>query len=81
MGELVPIYDAMEQLILEIEAHVAARGITPQRFLRDVINAPWGQWRRWKDGLSSPTMRIADKIRAHMAEETYQQSKTPEGAA
>lgn len=70
----------MEQLILEIEAYVAARDITPQRFLRDVINAPWGQWQRWKDGLSSPTMRIADKIRAHMVANPAS-FQTPEGAA
>lgn len=58
----------MESLILEIEAYATRHGITPQKFLRDVIAAPWGQWQKWKDGTSSPTMRIVDKIRDYMAE-------------
>lgn len=56
----------MEQFIAEIEAYCAARGISPQNLLRKVINAPWGQWSKWKDGTSSPTMLIADKLRDYM---------------
>ena len=58
----------MERFVSEIETYVAALGVTPQKFLRDVIGAQWGQWQKWKDGTSSPTMRIADKIRDYMAE-------------
>ncbi|AGT07889.1 hypothetical protein JCM7686_0780 [Paracoccus aminophilus JCM 7686] len=56
----------MDQLIAEIEVYTAARGISPQNLLRKVINAPWGQWQKWKDGTSSPTMIIADKLRDFM---------------
>lgn len=58
----------MEQLISEIEAYCAARGITPQRLLKEAVAAQWGMWQRWKDGESSPTMKVADRIRLHMAE-------------
>ncbi|ULB10715.1 hypothetical protein ORIO_12455 [Cereibacter azotoformans] len=58
----------MEQLISDIEAHCAVRGISPQKLLREAINAKWGQWQDWKDGKSSPTMKVADRLRAHMAD-------------
>lgn len=57
----------MERFISDVEAYAQAYGVTPQAFLRLVINAQWGQWQKWKDGDSSPTMRIADRIYAHMA--------------
>jgi hypothetical protein len=57
----------MEQLILEIEVYCSARQIAPQKLLRDTINATWGLWQKWKDGEASPTMKVADRIRAHMA--------------
>jgi len=56
----------MERFIADIEAYTAACGITPQGLLRTVINAPWGQWQKWKDGKASPTLRIVDRIHAHM---------------
>ena len=56
----------MEQFIHEVEAYCLTRGISPQNLLRKAINAPWGQWRKWKDGTSSPTMIIADKLRDYM---------------
>lgn len=58
----------MEKLIAEIESYTSELGITPQKFLRDVLNAPWGQWDGWKVGKSSPTMRNADRLREYMAE-------------
>lgn len=57
----------MEQLISDIEAHCTARGISPQKLLREAINAKWGQWQDWKDGKSSPTMKVADRLRVYMA--------------
>lgn len=58
---------AMDQLVTDIEAFSAALGITPQKLLRDSVNAEWGRWQKWKAGEASPTMLIADRIRAHMA--------------
>lgn len=58
----------MEQLISEIEAYCAAAGIKPQRLLRDAVGANWGQWADWKRGPHGPTMGVADRVRAHMAD-------------
>lgn len=58
----------MERFISDVEAYASACGVKPQAFLRNVINAQWGQWQKWKGGESSPTMRIADRIYAYMAE-------------
>lgn len=57
----------MEQLISDIEAYCAKRGISPQKLLRAAINAKWSQWQSWKDGDSSPTMKVADRLREFMA--------------
>lgn len=57
---------AMEQLISDIEAYCARTGISPQKLLRDAINAQWGQWQKWKDGEASPTMKVADRIRDYI---------------
>jgi hypothetical protein len=57
----------MEKLIADIESFAAEFGITPQKLLRDAINAEWGRWQKWKAGEASPTMLNADKIYAHMA--------------
>lgn len=57
----------MEKLVSDIEAFAAEFGITPQKLLRDAINAEWGRWQKWKAGEASPTMLIADRIVAHMA--------------
>jgi hypothetical protein len=69
----------MEQLISEIENYCAKAGIAPQKLLRAVIGANWGQWGKWRDGSSSPTMAVADRIRAHIADdpscETLRSSK------
>lgn len=62
----------MDQLISEIEAYCAARGITPQKLLRDAINAKWNTWAKWVAGEASPTMKIADRLRAWMAERPVQ---------
>jgi len=58
----------MEKLIAEVAAHAAACGMTPQRVLRAAIGASWGQWDSWRAGQSSPTMRVADRLRRYMAE-------------
>ena len=57
----------MEKLISEIETHCAAAGMSPERLLREAINASWSTWDAWKGGVSSPTMKIVDRTRAYMA--------------
>jgi hypothetical protein len=42
--------------------------MTPQRVLRAAIGASWGQWDGWKAGKSSPTLRVADRLRRWMAD-------------
>jgi len=58
----------MEQLIAEVEAYCAAAGTSPQKVLRAAIGANWKQWKSWKAGRSSPTMRVADRLRQWMAD-------------
>lgn len=65
-GGYIPHNAGMEQLISDIEAYCARTGISPQKLLRDAINAQWGQWQKWKDGEASPTMKVADRIRDYM---------------
>lgn len=57
----------MEQLILDIEDYCRATQIAPQKLLRAASGATWGLWQKWKDGEASPTMRVADRIRAYMS--------------
>lgn len=59
----------MEQLIRDIETFASEFGVTPQKLLRDAINAEWGRWQKWKAGEASPTMITADAIKAHMADQ------------
>ncbi|MDF3607527.1 hypothetical protein PE067_16085 [Paracoccus sp. DMF-8] len=59
----------MEQLISDIEAYCQRTGIAPQKLLRDAINAQWGQWQKWKTGESSPTMKVADRVRGYMSKD------------
>lgn len=63
----LPIQCDMEQLIAEVESYAANMGVTPQKVLRDAIGANWRQWDLWKSGRSSPTMRVVDRLREHMA--------------
>lgn len=67
----------MEQLIQDIEDFVAEFGITPQKLLRDAINAEWGRWQKWKAGEASPTMLIADRILAYMADARAKRAGRP----
>ncbi|SIO36867.1 hypothetical protein SAMN05444722_1710 [Rhodovulum sp. ES.010] len=57
----------MDKLIAEVEAYAAAWDKVPQKVLRDAIGAGWGQWDSWKDGRSSPTMKVVDRLREFMA--------------
>ena len=57
----------MEQLITEIEEFCSANQITPEKLLRVSVGATWGLWQKWKSGEASPTMKVADRIRAYMA--------------
>lgn len=61
----------MEQLISDIEAYCAARGLAPQKFLRDAINATWGLWDKWKAGEASPRLDTADKLYAIMGDAAH----------
>lgn len=78
LGKL-PHIVAMEQLISEIQTFASAQGVTPQKFLRDVIGASWNTWQKWRDGESTPTMAVADRIRTHIADS--KPAKTSEDAA
>ncbi len=69
----------MDQLIEEVEAFCAATGWTPQRVLRAAIGASWGQWEKWKAGTSSPTLIVADRLRAWM--EAHRPAGASEDAA
>ncbi|MGO4854456.1 hypothetical protein ACEN2S_16670 [Phaeovulum sp. W22_SRMD_FR3] len=57
----------MEQFIRDIEAYASAKRRSPQAILRDAIKANWGTWDGWCAGRSSPTMAVADRVRAYMA--------------
>lgn len=71
----------MEQFISEIEAYASQVGRSPQSVLRDVINAKWSTWDAWCAGTSSPTMHVADRVRAHMAVPSSSSCKDTKGAA
>lgn len=58
----------MEQFIREIEAYALATGRKPQSVLRAAVGASWGTWESWVAGKSSPTMAVADRIRAYIAD-------------
>lgn len=68
----------MEQFLREIQEFSDLTGRSPQSILRASIDASWGQWQKWKDGDSSPTMIVADRVRAYMAEHS---PANAEGAA
>lgn len=71
----------MEHLIREIEAFASAAGITPQKLLRDAINAEWGRWDKWKAGEASPTLIVADRIHAYIAARRASPTPPQEDAA
>jgi len=78
-GYFYPNIAAMDQLIEEVEAFCAVAGWTPQRVLRAAIGASWGQWEKWKAGTSSPTLIVADRLRAWM--EAHRPAGASEDAA
>lgn len=57
----------MEQFISEIEAAARTAGISPNKLLRQAINAKWSQFDDWKNGRASPTMAVVDRVRGHIA--------------
>ncbi|SEN90322.1 hypothetical protein SAMN04489859_102153 [Paracoccus alcaliphilus] len=75
---MLPHFRGMEQFLADIEEYCTATATTPQRLLRASIGAGWGQWQKWKDGDSSPTMIVADRVRAYMAKHS---PANAEGAA
>lgn len=56
----------MEQFIRDIERYTEAQGITPQVFLRRLLNAEWGRWERWLSRQASPRMETVERVRAYM---------------
>lgn len=68
----------MEQFISEIEQYAAAVGRTPQWVLRKAVNISWSQWESWKSGRSSPTMALADRVRAYLRANPPEQSQNSE---
>ncbi|AEM40553.1 hypothetical protein KvSKV_05765 [Ketogulonicigenium vulgare] len=57
----------MEQFVTEVEAYAKAVGRPPQSILKSAVRASWRVWQAWLDGKSSPTMAVADRVRAYMA--------------
>lgn len=57
----------MERLINEISTYASARGLSPQRVIREALNAEWGRWERWVAGISNPRADTIDRVRAYMA--------------
>tara|TARA_R110002012_G_scaffold321120_1_gene547468 strand:- start:1799 stop:1999 length:201 start_codon:yes stop_codon:yes gene_type:complete len=58
----------MEKLINDITQYAASVSKTPEQVLRDAIGASWKQWDSWVSGKSSPTVKSADRLYAHMAQ-------------
>ena len=71
-----PFMCLMEQLIKDIQAYADAVSKTPQWVLRAAIKASWGQWDAWKEGRSSPTMAVADRVRDFMRANPPPQQET-----
>lgn len=71
----------MEQFISDIQAYASAVGRSPQSILRSAVNAKWGTWDAWGAGTSSPTLIVADRIRAYMADNPPRGAKAAEKAA
>lgn len=57
----------MEQFIREVETYARAQGVTPQVFLRQVLNAEWSRWQKWLQREASPRMETVERVRAYMA--------------
>ena len=58
----------MDQLIAEIEAYAAARGIKPATVVQYATTHGGGVFDRWKAGKGTCTLPMADRIRAYMRE-------------
>ena len=56
----------MEQLIRDIEAYAAARGVKPATVLRYAIGQGPREWRRWESG-GGCSVRNAQKIRDYIS--------------
>lgn len=70
----------MEQLVADIEAFAAEFGVTPQKVLRDAVNAEWDRWSRWKSGTASATLATVERINAHMAAQRLASGKQEDAA-
>ncbi|WP_288997970.1 hypothetical protein [uncultured Gemmobacter sp.] len=46
--------------------------------MRLAVSASWGTWEAWKAGKSSPTVAVADRIYAYMAENPPAGAEDPE---
>lgn len=68
----------MEKLICDIESYAAAVGRKPQTVLRLAVGSGWGIWALWREGSSSPTIAVADRIYRYMAENPPEQGDRTE---
>lgn len=66
----------MEQFITEIKQFADRHGISPAIVIRRSVDATRAQWESWEAGRSSPTLRVADKIRAWMAKQDAAKAET-----
>ena len=58
----------MDQLVAEIEAYAAARGVAPGTIVQYATKLGGTAFRKWKDGESSCELATADRIRAYIRE-------------
>jgi transcriptional regulator with XRE-family HTH domain len=55
----------MEQFVAEVRDYAARLGVSPSTVIQRV-GVSGGKWARWEEGVGSPTLQTADRIRAYM---------------
>ena len=58
----------MEQFLAEVRDYAAQIGVKPSTVVQNAGAGGGATWKRWEDGLSSPTLRTLEKVRKHMAD-------------
>jgi hypothetical protein len=69
----------MEELIAEIEAYAAARGIKPATVVQYATSLGGGAFGKWKDG-SSCTLKTAQEIRGYIKAHPPSQQPVSDGS-
>ena len=67
----------MDQLIAEIEAYAAARGIKPATVVQNATTHGGTVFEKWKSGAAVCTLTTADRVRAYMRENPAARTATP----